>query len=253
MKLLTRNPSRDPSRVREVLRQLCDELIDALGADLESIVLYGSFARANELETEHDTVNVMLVLRSVACHTLDKMASAIARVEREIPLTTMTLTREDLHSSCDVFPIKFHDMQLYHRVLSGEDVLSDLEISDVHLRIRCEQQLKNLMLRLRAIYLHRNQNSSQLLETLLEANRSFLQDIHACLVVKTGIVPEDDTDLAAAFGEEFGLDTKVVNEVLGIRVHAAVPKAEDLKRTFDRFMQLVHDSALAVDQMETQS
>ena len=173
MKLFTRNPSRDPSRVREVLRQLCDELIDALGADLESIVLYGSFARANQLETEHDTVNVMLVLRSVACHTLDKMASAIARVEREIPLTTMTLTREDLHSSCDVFPIKFHDMQLHHRVLSGEDVLSDLEISDVHLRIRCEQQLKNLMLRLRAIYLHRNQNSSQLLETLLEANRSF--------------------------------------------------------------------------------
>ena len=195
----------------------------------------------------------MLVLRNVASHTLDKIASVIARVEHKIPLTTMTLTREDLHSSCDVFPIKFHDMQLHHRVLSGKDVLSDLRISDVHLRLRCEQQLKNLMLRLRATYLHHNQNSQQLLDALLDANQIFMRDMHACLVVKSGMAPEDVTDVPAAFGAEFGLDMEVVNEILAIQRAAHVPQVDDLKATFDRFMQLVHESALAVDQMEAQS
>lgn len=253
MKLFTRSPSRDPRRIREGLQQLCDDLSEVLGSDLESVNLYGSFARDERLETESDTVNVLFVLRRVDCQLLDKMTEPVSCAEKEIPLATMTLTREDLHSSCDVFPIKFHEMKLHHQLLAGEDVLSNLAISDDHLRLRCEQQLKNLMLRLRAIYLHRNQNSRQLLETLLDANRGFLQDIHACLVVKTGVVPEDETDLAAAFDAEFGLDTKVINEILNLRRHAQVPEAEDLKRIFDRFMRLVHDAALAVDQMEVQS
>lgn len=253
MSWFARKPSRDPARIRETLQQLCHELAESLGEDLESIVLYGSFARSGELETEHDSVNLMLVVRTATCHTLDKMTAALARAEQAIPLATMTLTREELHSSCDVFPIKFHDMQLHHRVLSGDNVLSDLHISDEHLRLRCEQQLKNLMLRLRALYLHGGQRDRQLLDALLEANRNFLQDIHACLVVKTGMAPEDATDLPAAFGAEFGLDTKVVHDVLAIGRAADGPGGQELKATFDRFMRLVHDSARAVDQMEVQS
>lgn len=251
MKLFARTPSRDPVRIHAALQQLSDELAEVLGADLDSIVLYGVFAGTNELETEHDSVNLMLVVRSASFQTLDKMKAAIARAEQQIPLTTMTLTREELHASCDVFPIKFHEMQQNHDVLKGEDVLSGLEISDDHLRLRCEQQLKNLMLRLRASYLHRNHDLRQLRETLLEANRNLLQDIRACLFVKTGIVPEADADLAADFSSEFDLDTKVIHDILDLRGRADESSADDLKQTFGRFMQLVHDSALAVDKMET--
>ena len=253
MNWLTRRPSRNPNRIRVMLRQLCSELSGSLGADLQSIVLYGNFARTHELETENDTVNVMIVSHGVNRHRLDKMAGTITRVEKEIPLTAMILTRDDLHSSCDVFPIKFHDMQLHHRVLIGEDVLSDLEISDDHLRLRCEQQLKNLMLRMRATYVHGNQNRRQLLDAVLDANQNLVRDMHACLLMKSGMVPDDVADVAVAFGNEFGLDTSVVDEVMAIRINTQVPQTEDLKATFDRLMQLVHDAALAVDQMETLS
>ena len=156
MKLFgSHGPSRDPDRIREVLQQFVYDLSTTLGDEVESVVLYGSLVRAEALQTTHDTVNLLTVLRRVSCDLLDKMADSVKRVEARIPLRTMTLTREDLKSSCDVFPIKFHDMQTHHRVLFGEDVLSDLEISDEHLRLRCEQQLKNQMLRLRAIYLPR--------------------------------------------------------------------------------------------------
>ncbi|MDG2221768.1 MAG: hypothetical protein P8L85_10320 [Rubripirellula sp.] len=253
MKFFARTPSRDPLHIRNVLNQLSEDVQRSLGADIESVIVYGSFARNHQLETEQDTVSVMFVLKNAACQTLDKLSAVIVRCEQEIPLSTMILTREDLRSSCDVFPIKFHGMQQHYQVLSGEDVLCGLEISDEHLRLRCEQQLKNLMLRLRSIYLHRGQEPGELRDTLVEANRSFLQDLHACLIVKTGIVPEDDTDLATEFGEEFGLDTNVVKEVLGLRDQASLPNAGELKQMFDRFLSLIHDSALVVDQMETRS
>lgn len=250
MKLFTRNLSRDPSRIREALQRLCEELSGVLGDDLESIVLYGSFARPQILETERDTVNVMLVLGRVDSELLDKMSKSVSRAEKVIPLATMTMTHEDLKSSCDVFPIKFMNMKLQHERLFGQDLLTSLEIPNAHLRLRCEQHLKNLMLRLRAIYLHRNRNAGQLMETLVEANQGFLQDIQACLFLITEIVPEDEADIAAMFGSEFCLPIDVVNEILGIRGQSEVPNLADLKVTFNRFMKLVHDAAIAIDQME---
>ena len=253
MELFTRKPSRDPKRVREVLGKLSAELSEVLGADLVSIILYGSFGRGDKLETEHDVVNLMFVVRRVDCQSLDKIKDPILRAEKEIPLGTMTLTLEDLHSSCDVFPIKFHEMQLHHRVLWGADVLSELGISDDHLRLRCEQELKNLMLRLRAIYLHQSQTSQQLLDTLFDSARILLQGIGACLTVKTGIIPEQHADLTDSFGAEFGIVIRVLHELLSLRESAQVPAAENVKQIFDRFMQLVHDAAAAVDQMEVRA
>ena len=253
MKLFSSSLSRDPARIRSLLKQLCDEISARLGDNLESIALYGNFARYGELESDQDVANLLLILKKVDHESLDQIAGLIRGVEKKIPLGTMTLTREDLHSSCDVFPVKFHDMKLYHRILVGDDVFSDLHISDSHLRLRCEQQLKNLMIRMRADYLHRSQSQSTLLDCLLDANRHLISDMQACLVVKSGIAPEEEADLPASYGEAFQLDTSVVNEVLSIRKSGSIPSVDELKTKFGRLMQLVHDSAIAVDQLEVQA
>jgi predicted nucleotidyltransferase len=253
MKLFARTPSRDPSRIRSGLRHLCKELAKLLGDELESVIVYGSFVRTGDLESEHDVANLMLVVRSANYQTLDKIAGPITHAEKEIPLSTMILTSEDLHSSCDVFPIKFHDMKMHHRVLMGEEVFSNLQISDAHLRLRCEQRLKNLMLRMRAEYLRHLGSNQLLFDVLMEANRKFLYDMHACLVVKTGIAPEENVDLATAYGDEFGLNADVVNEILNLRKEGDIPNLGDLKSKFGCLMQLVHDSALAVDRLEVKA
>ena len=92
MELFARKPSRDPKRVQEVLARLSAELSEVLETDLESIVLYGSLGRGDTLETEHDVVNLMFVVRRVDCQSLDKIKQPILRAEGEIPLATMTLT-----------------------------------------------------------------------------------------------------------------------------------------------------------------
>ena len=45
------------------------------------------------------------------------------------------------------------DMQQDYILLCGQDVMKDLTIKRDHLRLRCEQEIKNLMLRLRSSYL----------------------------------------------------------------------------------------------------
>ena len=250
MHLFNRARTRDPAKIYKFIEQLCTELDNQLGDDLESIVLYGSFVRSGKLDSENEVANLLIVLKTVSYETLDQLAGPIKNIEQKIPLGTMVLTRGDLHSSCDVFPIKFHDMQLYHQVVIGDDVFSDLKISDNHLRLRCEQQLKNLMLRMRSDYLRYSQNNRILYDLLIDANRNFRMDMNACLIVKSGIAPEDDEDLPEAFGEAFGLGTDIVNEIRALSKNQKPPRMEAVKLQFARLMKLVDDSALAIDMVE---
>jgi hypothetical protein len=253
MSIFSRRRSRAPDHIRRTLLQLREALAASLEGNLTALIVYGDYLKPELFDGEHSQVNLMIVLREIDCSSLDRMTAPINTAERQIPLTTMTMTADDIRTSCDVFPIKFHDMQLHHRLLYGEDVLSGLEISSDHLRLRCEQELKNMMIRLRAIYLHQSRNDKLLLQTLADTSHKFLRCLNACLTAKSAVIPEGAADLIEAFGTEFGLDTTVVPEVLDLcKSRRSLPTLE-LKQVFDQLMRLIHDAAQAVDQLECAS
>ncbi|MAI32675.1 MAG: hypothetical protein CMM07_13510 [Rhodopirellula sp.] len=250
MKLFQTQRLPDRARVQSALQTLKTDLSRSLEDDLISLILYGDFIKEMGFRVATGPVNVMLVLRHISCQRLDKISPVIRKAEKAFPLAIMTLTEEDIKTSCDVFPVKFHDMQRFHRLLAGRDVLSDLAISDDNLRLRCEQQLKNLMIRLRAAYLRRNKGEQELSGILSEAANHFLRDTAACLFLKTGVAPEDESDLSEDFGQHFKIDVSVMQDLLQLRDRQTPPRSQELTDLFDRFMKLVHDAAIAVDALE---
>lgn len=250
MSLFTSKRPPDRAQVHAMLKALTQDLVRVLGDELVSLILHGDIVKRQNQRSIVGPVNVMLVLRQISCQQLDLISPVIAKAEKTIPLGLMTLTLEDIQTSCDVFPIKFHDMQHFHRLLAGRDVLSELEVSDANLRLRCEQQLKNLTIRLRATYLRRNKSDTELVNTLCEATNNFLRDISACVFLKTGIVPENEHDLVSDFGEQFEIEMGVMQDVLRIWNAENVTATQEIRNIFDRFMKLVHDSATAADEIE---
>ena len=114
-----------PSSVREGLEQFSNQLADALGEQLVSLILYGSLVKGEYTEA-HSDVNVLLVLKEVTVEQLDKVISPVQQGFRDIALAIMVLTEDDLRRSTDVFPIKFQDIKQHHVLLRGKDVLEDL-------------------------------------------------------------------------------------------------------------------------------
>lgn len=250
MKLFSRKLSHEPVRIRNVLTQLVGNLRDVLKTDLEAVVLYGRQVTAANPEMGAGPVNVMIVVADVTVDVLEQMRIPLEQAERAIPLACMVLTRQDISSSCDVFPIKFSNMQQHHELLYGDDVLAGLRISDQHLRLRCEQEVKNLLLRLRVIYLHRASKPSLMREALVQAVQSFMQDMQACLFVATGMVPELEADVVAEFGLRFELDMTIIDEIRELSQHDAESSPDQLRQAFDRLMSLVHKTAKTLDQLE---
>ena len=79
------------------------------------MILYGGLAK-DEYEPRTSDVNVMVVLKEVTVEVLDKVASPVQEGLRAFRLAVMVLSENDLRRSTDVFPIKFLDMQKYHRL-----------------------------------------------------------------------------------------------------------------------------------------
>jgi len=235
-----------PSSVRERLEQFSNQLSDALGEQLVSLVLYGSLAKGEYTQTRSN-VNVLLVLKEVTVEQLDKAVSPVQQGFRDLALAIMVLTEDDLRRSTDVFPIKFQDIQQHHLMLRGKDVLADLHIARDHLRLRCEQEMKNLLFRLRQLYLHRAHRPELLEGTLSSTIPSFLGDLSALLMLKTGHTPTGNKAVADAASRELGLDGKTLRAVMDLKSGSYKPHRTEMKDLYASFMAAVARAADIVD------
>ena len=173
--------------VNQQVASWSDGFASALGDSLQSVVLYGGLAKG-EFMPEHSDVNVLIVLRTIDVQVLDRAAPLVRQGGFEFGLTAMLLTETDLRDSAAVFPIKFLDMQRRHKVLWGEDPLAKLTVTRDHLRLRCDQELRNLSLRLRQQYIQRTDRSELLQATLNRAVSSLLVNLGVLLELKAGRV-----------------------------------------------------------------
>ena len=237
-----------PAHVRKGLERFCSATADSLGDELIAIILYGGLARQDYAPTTSN-VNVLVVLKHVSVKTLDRIVSPIQRATRAVRLAAMVLSEDDLRSSTDVFPIKFLDMQEHHRVLWGKDVLSGLTIARDHLRLRCEQEIKNLLLRLRKVYLQRAGKSNLIKGTLTTTASAFLNSLSAVLILKTGQAPTQKSAIAEAAARELELDGNTLREVLALGRGGRKANAAELRHLYDSFMETVQKAANIVDQL----
>ena len=133
-----------PDPRKDGVEELCVALQAALGDKLVSVAVYGSPAREAVGPSDPAFLPLLIVLEQAGVDQLASVAGALSHAREKFGVAPFILSRQDLESSTDIFPIKFLDMQLHHILQAGTDVLSGLTISVDHLRLRCEQEIKNL-------------------------------------------------------------------------------------------------------------
>ena len=236
-----------PKKLSSDIGDFVSTLKADIGDDLVSAVLYGGLVK-NDLIKETDRVKIMLVLKDVTVTHLDKISDALLATKSARQVQLLTLTVSDLKTSTDVFPIKFLDMQQDYEVLAGEDLVEGLEVARDHLRIRCEQEIKNLMLRLRAMYMQSRKNNEALQKTLLKAYYSFLQSGDALAELKTGKVYRKENEVLEGI-ESIGLDSDLMRKIQVLRTAEDTANLSDLQSLYEQFMNMIVKAAEMADQI----
>jgi predicted nucleotidyltransferase len=118
-----------------------------LGADLTSIILYGSGAEGRMRATSD--VNLMIVVAPAGMARIVELRDALRVARAAILLKVMWIASDEVSLAAGAFAVKFEDMRYRHKVLWGDDVVAALP-TDRNAQIRrLRQILLNLLIRLR--------------------------------------------------------------------------------------------------------
>jgi hypothetical protein len=229
--------------IAETLESLKKALVDSFGDRLIAIIKYGS------LEAQASKLRVLIVVDQLDAGHWERVSTAFENIKGRATIAPMLMTRNDLHASTDVFPITFMEMQRQYEVIHGDDVLKDLKIQQAHLRLRCEQELKNLSLRMQSTCLMHHASPHRLKNALTRNYESFVRAIGgaACLVNKSKFVNE--ADLIALAVEEFKLDRDTLDNVKSLVESDGKHDAAWIQTLYIAMMSAVQKTATCVDQM----
>ena len=147
---------------KNVLQEFCDSLNKKIDSNFICGAAYGSVLSKESVDI--NKINFLIIVNVIDTNILDDISKTLKECKYRLDLLTLSI--EDLKSSTDVFPIKFLNIKRNYLLIHGEDVLGDLEISDKYLRLRTEQELKNLMLRLRRSYILCESNKKRIISLI---------------------------------------------------------------------------------------
>jgi hypothetical protein len=177
------------------------------------------------------------------CNTLDvKILNDIKKVD----MIPMVFTKNEIKNAVDVFPVELLNIKKHHKMLYGEDILKDIEISKEKLRHQLEFEFRSKLIHLRQAYI--KSDGEDLGDLILNAVPTLAPIIGALMYIK-GVETKYDPDLVKVM---IGIDTKVVMDIHKIRIGKAKFEG-DKNKYIERLIDVLTQVGDIVDKMEIKS
>lgn len=231
------------------LDQLVEKLNKALGADLVSIVLYGSAAVGDHQDRFSD-YNVLCVLTRITPAQLGATETVFRWWQQQGNPAPLLLTEHELKTSTDCFAIEFHDIKEHHKILAGADVVSSLEIDGGFYRAQVEHDLRAKLLRLRQKASAILSDKDVLRRLLVESLSTFCVLFRHALILSGVDGPARKRDVIERAVERFGLDAKPFASLLDLREQKIKTQEVDPGALLGSYLIEIGKVIDAVDGME---
>ena len=223
-------------------------LQQAVGTNLESVILYGS-AASGDYDPEYSDVNLLCVLKDTALPKLLAFAPTAKWWTKQKHSMPLVITREELERSADVFAIELIDIRQQHRVLFGPDVVASLEVP-MHLhRAQLEYELREKLILLRQQMLLAAGDKRRTWDLLLRSLPAFSTLFRHALIAQGQPMPATKREALKVLADNLGWDASPFQLVLDIREHRADPKQLEVKEVAAGYLAAVEQVTAAVDRM----
>lgn len=230
------------------LAELVEKLKNAHGAQLVSVILYGSGAREDH-HAKYSDLNVLCVLERVSPAEL-RASEPVSRWWRELGNPSpLLLSAEEVRTSTDCFPIEFQDMQDSRRVLHGQDVIADLDVDRRYYRAQLEHELRAKMLRLRQKAAGILSDSKALTSLMLDSVSTFMVLARHALQLSGIPVGATKRSVVEAL-PRIGLEAAPFDALLAVREGGKQPGDLDAPSLFEEYLKQIEALVRHVDKLE---
>ncbi|MGI8495156.1 MAG: hypothetical protein ACR2L1_07570 [Pyrinomonadaceae bacterium] len=238
------------SLAKNQFNDLIDDLKATHGANLASVVLYGS-AAAGDFVPQASDYNLLIALREIRPRDLRAAQAPMrewARMGHPLPVY---FTISELQNAADVFPIEFHQMEKARLVLYGEDPLINLKISDEFLRHQTEYELRSKLNLLRRLYIPASVSVEQLVDLMCESLSSFASLFRAVLLLHKVESPVTKNEIVQMTVKELKINGEPFERILRLRELGASVRLTEVSanRLFSDYMREIETVIEAVDKI----
>ncbi len=230
------------------LTDLVAKLRAAFGADLVSVILYGS-AVAGDHHRNFSDFNVLCVLREITPSQLAASEPVIRWWREKGNPSPLMLSSEEVRNSTDCFPIEFHDIREHHRVLFGENVAAGMDIPTGFYRAQVEHDLRAKLLRLRQKASGILSDTDVLRRLLVDSVATFCVLVRHALILRDEVAPVKKREVIARAGQVLGLDTAPFLTLLDLREERIKGKSVDPVALLAAYMKEIEKVIQAVDNL----
>lgn len=234
--------------VQAALNGLVEDLRATHGANLASVVLYGSAAAGDHIELRSD-YNLLIALHSIAPEDLRQAQAPMREWQRLGHPLPVYFTVEELADAADVFPIEFHQMANARIVLYGHDPFEFVKLSDTNLRHQAEYELRSKLIQLRRLYIPASISIDKLCDLMSDSLSSFAALFRAVLLLHGQEPPVTKPDCVRATAKLLQLDPTPFERIFEFRANENLPSSEkEANELFGAYMFQIARVVDAVDE-----
>src|ERR1044071_398405 len=239
--------------VKETLNGLVEDLRATHGANLASVVLYGSAAAGDHIELRSD-YNILIALNRITPEDLRQAQAPMREWQRLGHPLPVYFTVEELSDAADVFPIEFHQMANARIVLYGRDPFEFVKLSNDNLRHQTEYELRSKLIQLRRLYIPASVSIQKLCDLMSDSLASFAALFRAVLLLHGQQAPVSKPDCVRATARRFNLNLDPFEKIFALRTSDYLPPTEkEANEIFASYMAQIEHVIEAVDEFDRRS
>lgn len=225
-----------------------NRLRSAAGANLESVILFGSSV-TGDFHAQFSKVNLFCVVHDTSFAALQAVAPVVKWWASNKQPPPLFMKRDEIERSTDVFTIELMDVKQHHQVLFGDDIFQNLSIpANLH-RVQVEYELREKLALLRQHLLLAAGDDSRMWELLTRSISSFATLFRHALIVLGDEKLTGKREAIKALADKIGFDPSSFLQVLDVRERKSKPKQFNVSDVFARYLTALEQVTAAVDKM----
>ena len=237
-----------PENIKTVTDEFLENIREAFGDTLRSVILYGPTARGETIK-KAPYINFMVVLEDNTPSELARCSKYLKKWRKHLIATPLFLDPGYIARSLDTFPLEFLDMTSAYAVIHGEDVLEDITFENDDVRNQCERELKGKLLHLRAEYLNLRDNKKALIDLVDRSLNTFRLLFTGALFLKDVEVPTDTDKLLGLVTKEYELDSLLLIKLRSVAKGDIKIDESEADKLFDLYVEELDTLSHAIDKM----
>ena len=181
-----------------------------------------------------------MVLKSLDLDALAAVSGPINRWLKQGRPMPRLFSPGFLATAADVFPIEILDISNHHVLLHGTDPFAGLQIDLAHLRLQCERELREKMMRLQEAYLQARGRPRDLQRLVAESYPAFVLVFRGCLRLLEEPIPTLDLEVVRSLCRRLDLEATVFEEAEAqLRGHKAANIESQFRDYYQRLNQIM--------------